>query len=214
MEYRLVIKEACPWYVNSEPVNLEFRTIIDSCMIFINRLSLCASSDTHPDPRELSQPPPNDLVELLTAWLGGLEHSSRPVRRCTLASLVNAADNNRLHHHQCGRLMQLSRLVVRALKVQRPTAIASTTQEEPSDGSCPYVSIRHLLSRLIACLLTSLIRDSDPEIRLLYSKWLGAVGAIDPSRCVSCFLFFTGLFTKLKFLMSLANPKGVIGRIH
>ncbi|KAM7543213.1 hypothetical protein Aperf_G00000011915 [Anoplocephala perfoliata] len=158
MEYQSVIKEACPW------------------------LSLCASSDTHPDPRELNQPPPNDLVELLTAWLGGLEHSSRPVRRYTLASLIDTAINNRLDCHRCGRLMQLSRLVVRALKVQRPTAIASSTQEDPPDGSCPLTSIRHLLSRLIACLLTSLIRDSDPDIRLLYSKWLGALGAVDPSR--------------------------------
>ncbi|VDO00681.1 unnamed protein product, partial [Rodentolepis nana] len=163
LEYQPVIKEACPW------------------------LSLCVSSDAYPDPHELELPPPNDFVDLLTAWLGGLEHSSRNVRRYTLASLVDASTTKssngyRHHHHRCGRLMQLSRLVARALKVYRPTAMASSTQEDAPDGSCPYMSIRHLLSRLIACLLTSLTRDSDPEIRLLYSKWLGAVGAIDPSR--------------------------------
>ncbi|VUZ50314.1 unnamed protein product, partial [Hymenolepis diminuta] len=117
VDYQSVIKEACPW------------------------LSLCASSDAYSDPHELELPPPNGFVDLLTAWLGGLEHSSRPVRRYTLASLVDAVvanSNNgyRHHHHRCGRLMQLSRLVVRALKVHRPTAIASSTQEGVPDGSC------------------------------------------------------------------------------
>lgn len=147
---------------------------------------MCEPRGGYPDPSELEQPPPSEFADLLTAWLGGMENSSRPVRRYCLASLMPNSIGTVCHH---GALMQLSRLVIRSLHTHRPSAIASRTyEEEPSDSS-PFSSIRHILSRLINSLLTSLSRDSDPDIRLLYAKWLGALGAIDPSRS-----FFSSIF--------------------
>lgn len=142
------------------------------------RRDLCVPSEGYPDPLELQLAPPNDFVDLLAAWVGALEHSSRPVRRYCLASLVPSSIGGR----SCNDgLMELSRLVVRGLRAHRPSSIAFTTHEGVGDGTSSS-SIRNLLSKLIASLITGLTRDSDRDIRLLYAKWLGALGAIDPSR--------------------------------
>nr|CDS19281.1 phosphatidylinositol 3 and 4 kinase [Echinococcus granulosus] len=153
-DFQPILKAICPWR------------------------DLCVPSEGYLDPLELQLPPPNDFVDLLAAWVGGLQHSSRSVRRYCLASLVPSSIGGRRHN---GGLMELSRLVVRALRAHRPSAIASTTHEVAADGTSSS-SIRNLLSKLITSLITGLTRDSDQDIRLLYAKWLGALGAIDPSR--------------------------------
>ncbi|VDD79059.1 unnamed protein product, partial [Mesocestoides corti] len=49
---------------------------------------LCLPGAPYPDPSELQLAPPDNFADLLTAWLSALSHSSRPVRRICLASLV------------------------------------------------------------------------------------------------------------------------------
>ncbi|KAL5969848.1 Serine/threonine-protein kinase atr, partial [Taenia solium] len=153
-DFQPILKAICPWR------------------------DLCVPSDGYPDPLELQKAPPNDFADLLAAWVGALQHSSRSVRRHCLASLMPSSIGGR----RCNDgLMELSRLVVRALQVHRPSSIAFTTYEAAGDGTSSS-SIRNLLSKLIASLITGLTRDSDQDIRLFYAKWLGALGAIDPSR--------------------------------
>ncbi|VDK33753.1 unnamed protein product [Taenia asiatica] len=153
-DFQPILKAICPWR------------------------DLCVPSEGYPDPLELQLAPPNDFADLLAAWVGALQHSSRSVRRYCLASLMPSSIGSR----RCNDgLMELSRLVVRALRVHRPSSIAFTTYEAAGDGTSSS-SIRNLLSKLIASLITGLTRDSDQDIRLLYAKWLGALGAIDPSR--------------------------------
>ncbi|VDD74871.1 unnamed protein product [Mesocestoides corti] len=106
-----------------------------------------------------------------------MSHSSRPVRRICLASLVANAGGGSQYRQG---LMQLSRLVVRALHANRSPDVGPVTSE--GDACAAPSSVRALLSKLMTCLLGGLSRDSDREIRLLYAQWLGALGVIDPSR--------------------------------
>lgn len=124
---------------------------------------------------ELQLPAPAELTDLLNAWLSALTHSSRPVRRLCLASLVSpsSAIDSPLESKDTSGLLNLSRLTLRALKA-------------PAGGDSS--AIPHLFTQLITHLLTGLTRDADKEIRLLYAQWLGAIGVIDPSRCVQRFL--------------------------
>ncbi len=154
---------------------------------FLRRRDLCLQNISSPTPHNLQLAPPDGFASLLTSWLTALSHSSRPVRRFCLASLVPASlpaaaasSGGRNQARQVG-LMQLSRLIVRALHANRPPEIG-TAGEDAATTTPTSSSIRHLVSKLITCLLTGLTRDADQEIRLLYAQWLGALGATDPSR--------------------------------
>uniref|UniRef100_A0A5K3F049 Secreted protein n=1 Tax=Mesocestoides corti TaxID=53468 RepID=A0A5K3F049_MESCO len=73
-------------------------------------------------------------------WLSALSHSSRPVRRICLASLV--ANAGGVSQHRQG-LMQLSRLVVRALHANRSPDVGPVTSE--GDACAAPSSVQLLL---------------------------------------------------------------------
>uniref|UniRef100_A0A0X3Q239 Serine/threonine-protein kinase ATR n=1 Tax=Schistocephalus solidus TaxID=70667 RepID=A0A0X3Q239_SCHSO len=178
-KYQSVLNEVCPWR------------------------SLCCAEQHFTGTNDLLSPPPTDLSDLLCAWLSALTHSSRPVRRLCLASLVPPSLSllSAATSPVGGQLsmppglMNLSRLLMRTLRSlvsSGPTAMTAT--EEVTDGETgvdmiqghrtPPNNATVLFANLLTCLLTGLTRDSDEEIRLLYSQWLGALGPVDPSRLV------------------------------
>nr|VZI35142.1 unnamed protein product [Spirometra erinaceieuropaei] len=177
-KFQSVLTEVCPW----------------RC--------LCCSEPHFVGTNDLLSPPPTELSDLLCAWLSALTHSSRPVRRLCLASLVPPSTSllSAAFSSVDGKigmpsgLMNLSRLLVRTLRsLGSGDSTAMTGTEEVTDEGTGLSTIQGhrtsnnatmLFAKLLTCLLMGLTRDSDEEIRLLYSQWLGALGPIDPSRLV------------------------------
>ncbi|VEL15672.1 unnamed protein product, partial [Protopolystoma xenopodis] len=60
--------------------------------------------------------------------------------------------------------------------------LSSKNKQEHKSQRQLAASPSNLLASLVAGLLSGVTRDSDDAMRLLYAKWLGAVGPIDPSR--------------------------------
>ncbi|BHF69185.1 hypothetical protein SprV_0301222800 [Sparganum proliferum] len=176
--FQSVLTEVCPWR------------------------RLCCTEPHFVGTNDLLSPPPTELSDLLCAWLSALTHSSRPVRRLCLASLVPPSTSllSAVSSSVDGKigmpsgLMNLSRLLVRTLRsLGSGDSTAMTGTEEVTDEGTGLAIIQGhrtsnnatmLFAKLLTCLLMGLTRDSDEEIRLLYSQWLGALGPIDPSRLV------------------------------
>ncbi|CAH8665169.1 unnamed protein product [Dicrocoelium dendriticum] len=138
------------------------------------------------------------LKGVLSAWLSALTHSSRSVRRLALTSELGISGVNDPEifgfsrgtscclRDLCGLINGLLSGRVRSDQLHDSenscSQLACLTATRHSGNNHPACDIFSLLADLISALLEGLTRDTDERMRLLYARWLGHIGAIDPSR--------------------------------